>query len=84
MKVLGVVHSLDRDLSAWHSRGDRSVAASLAVGLASLREYCISLFEMSEGGRKEEGGSRKVNVWVSAWAAHVRKALSRHHTHGEN
>jgi len=39
MKVLGVVHPPKRGLSAWHSRGDRSVAASLAVSLALLREY---------------------------------------------
>jgi len=44
MKVLGVVHPPHRDMSAWHSRGDRSVAASLAVGLASLGEYCVPMF----------------------------------------
>jgi len=83
MKVLGVVHPSNRRLGALHCQGDKSFTASLAVGLASLLEYLISLFEMSEGGKREEGGSRKVNDWVSALATCARKALSRHHTHGE-
>jgi len=36
MKVSGVVHPPNRCLGALQGHGDRSVAASLAVGLASF------------------------------------------------
>ena len=76
MKVLGVVHPPKRGLSAWHSRGDGRDAVSLAVGLALLHEYWVSLFEMSEGDRKQESGSCDVKARISGLAAGVRKALS--------